>query len=735
MAWHTLDSGLQLEAPRLAVAVLQSEAEMLHSPARDVSTYLRARGKRWRVETFTERMFDGVEKIAASFDCVIIGFNAVCHDTGIRKALLAADDLPPNLLILHQDDPDALAFLRDEWAVQIRPLSKRADTAYPRERRETEEILLNWPRTVSDGAPDQPIQCQASAWLATVPSSRWRTVLEVHEGPDLVPVMVRGSMASGRRLVVCTAWLDPRDYKPHARLLTNAIEFCAHGRPEIAVVSACAESDEPAGRVSPAGLLARKLRLQGASTLQLAPPQDGELHFDEWPLREVSHVVLRDGAKPELFLERPDVSAWMESGGALVGVDDGGRFRLHTGIADAHWVAQRWALWFHTTPIATWVDSLFRARAVLRVVARLQSPVSRAHPERLGLDIPLAAYRDEVACLIARELDGTVHVDGLVTATAAALDLDALVGGGAIEETQLANVRAWLRHAFEWAAPEEQFDIARALGPDAMDLFERAAHDASYRAVSAVCVTRMREAAVSCGAPGVAIEEAGVEVDSLTELDTRLQLCAEFLAGVAELARTRPHEPISALDSRLVDRAVGTLSKQGVLVRLQGSLDAVDAEAVSAEAIGLMSYFDITGEGTLPARPETIGIPAGAVEPMLRETRRARAAELTARAEEMRLRRPLSVAQMALLWVALVLAVAAGVVGAQIIALDLNTLSVIAAAVGLFTTVFVVAALMLVRWQLYPRYGRTLAATVSEGMPGLRRRLAALVHDEQRPAL
>src|SRR6187402_1885322 len=106
MAWQTLDSGLQLEAPRLAVAVLQSEAEMLHSPARDVSTYLRARGKRWRVETFTERMFDGVEKIAASFDCVIIGFNAVCHDTGIRKALLAADELPPNLLILRQAHAD-----------------------------------------------------------------------------------------------------------------------------------------------------------------------------------------------------------------------------------------------------------------------------------------------------------------------------------------------------------------------------------------------------------------------------------------------------------------------------------------------------------------------------------------------------------------------------------------------------------------------------------------------------
>jgi hypothetical protein len=731
MAWQTLDTGLQLDAPRLAVAVLQSEAEMLHSPARDVSTYLRAHRRRWRVETFTERMFDGVEKIAASFDCVIIGFNAACGSGGIREALLDADELPPNLLILHQHHPDALAFLRDEWGVAIRPLAKRAEVAHPRERRETEEILLNWPRTVAEGAPEAPIECQSSTWLATDPNSGWRTVLEVEEGPDRVPVMVRSSMTSDRRLVVCSAWLDPRDYKSHARLLTNAIEFCAHGRPEIAVVSECAEADLPDGAVSPAGLLARKLRLQGASTVQLAPARGGEIYFDQWPLREVSHVVLRDGATPDHYLERPDVASWMESGGSLVGVDGGGRFSLHTGIADAHWVAQRWSLWFHTVPVEAWLDNLFQARAVLRVLARIQSPRSRAHPERLGLDEPLEAYRDRVATLVDRELGGAAHVDGLVAPTAAVLDLDTLVGGGTLEETHLANVRAWMRHAFEFAALEERFDIARALGPDAVDLFEEAAHDAADRAVSVVCVTRIREAAVRCGASAGAIEEAGVEVDSLTELDTRLQLCAEFLGGVADLARTRPDEPIGELDGRLVDRAVGTLSKQGVLVRLEGGFGEVDAETVSSEAIGLMSYFDITGEGTLPARPDTIGIPAGAVEPMLKETRRARGAELAARAEEERLRRPLGVAQLALLWVTLVLAVGAAVAFARMIRFDLDALTVFGGAVALFTAVFVIVALVLVHWQLYPTAGRSLAATVSGGIPGLRRRLAALVQAEE----
>jgi hypothetical protein len=315
------------------------------------------------------------------------------------------------------------------------------------------------------------------------------------------------------------------------------------------------------------------------------------------------------------------------------------------------------------------------------------------------------------------------------------LDLDALVQGEALPAPRVADVRAWLREAFEGAALEERFDIARALGPSAVDLFALAATDASAGPVSVVCVTRMREAAVSCGAPTVAIEKAGVKVDSLTELDTRLQLCAEFLAGVAELARAEPDAPISALDATLVDRAVSTLSKQGMLVRLDQSVADVSDEAVNAEAVGLMSYFQITGEGTLPARPETVGIPVGAIEPMLTETRRARAAELEARAGEQRLRKPLGLAQLVLLGVAIVLAVAAGVAGAGIVALDLNTLSVVAGAVTLFTGVFVVVALVLVSWQLYPEMGRKFATAVSEGVPGMRQRLSTLVSDKERPVV
>jgi hypothetical protein len=39
------------------------------------------------------------------------------------------------------------------------------------------------------------------------------------------------------------------------------------------------------GRLPPAALLARKLRLQGSSTVEIAPAPNSELYFDQWPLR------------------------------------------------------------------------------------------------------------------------------------------------------------------------------------------------------------------------------------------------------------------------------------------------------------------------------------------------------------------------------------------------------------------------------------------------------------------
>jgi hypothetical protein len=730
MTWQTLDTGIQLDAPRLAVALVQSEAEMLHSPAHDVSSFLRGNDQRWRLESFTERTFDAVDKIASSFDCVIIGFNAACHHSSIRNALKAAQRPPANLLILHQQESEALDFLRDGLAIGLEPLRERAEHAFARERREQDELLLNWPRRVVSGAPQQPISCAASFSLYFGTESAWRTVLEVEDGRRRMPVMVRTSTTLNRRLVVCSAWLDPRDDAQHARLLENAIAYCAQGRPEIAVVA----RGPSEGRLPPAALLARKLRLQGSSTVEIAPAPNSELYFDQWPLREVSHVVLRNDERPESYLERRDAAVWLESGGTLVGVNNG-RFTLHTGVSDAHWVAQRWALWFHSVDQEGWLDGIFRARAVLEVLSRIQGSDSRAHPERLGLDRDIAELIPQLGRLIDAELGGRYNVNELVSATTAALDVDRLAGGRVLQEAQRLQVEAWLRAAFPRASLEERFDIARALGEKGLDLFEEAATAASTGPVSVVCVTRMREAALRCRARSVTVEEAGVGVDSLTELDTRPQLCAEFLAAMAELARARPEDEVSSFNSTLADRAVATLAKHSVLVRPDDALAEVDAEAVCSEALGLMSYFHLTGEATLPARPETVGLPTGAVEPVLKETRRARAAELAARAEEQRLRRPLDIAQIALLCVTVFLAVGIALAGAKLIVLDLNALTVIGGGLAMFTGVFVIVALLLVRWHLYPPMGRTLATTVSGGMSGLRRRLATLVQEEERPVL
>ena len=725
MTWQKLDTGIELDAPRLAVALVQSEAEMLHSPAHDVSSFLRGDRDRWRLESFTERTFDAVDKIASSFDCVIIGFNAACHHSGIREALQAAQRPPGNLLILHQRETTALDFLHDGLAIELEPLEARADHAYARERRERDELLLNWPRRVVSGSVQEPISCAASFSLRFGADTAWRTVLEVEDGTRRVPVMVRTSTTMNRRLVVCSAWLDPRDDEQHARLLENAIAYCAQGRPEIAVVAPASSN----GRLPPPALLARKLRLQGSSTVEIAPEPGTELHFDQWPLREVSHVVLRNDERPERYLDHDDAASWLESGGTLVGVNNG-RFTLHTGVSDAHWVAQRWALWFHSVDQERWLDGIFRARAVLQVLSRIQGHETRAHPDRLGLDRDIAELIPQLGRLVDAELGGRYNVNELVSSTTAALDVDRLTGQRVLQEAQRMQVEAWLRAAFPRASLEERFDIARALGENGLDLFEEAAADASGGPVSVVCVTRMREAALRCRAKSVTVEEAGVEVDSLSELDTRPQLCAEFLAAMAELAGARPEDEVSSFDSTLADRAVATLVKHGVLANPDGGLGQVDAEAVCAEALGLMSYFNLTGEATLPARPETVGLPTGAVEPVLKETRRARAAELEARSREEQLSKPLETAKVLLLVEACVFSVVVAIAIAMFTSLNFDSLTVAGVVMGVATTAFVVFALALVRWQLYPHRGRMLATTVSQGIPGLKRRLAALTSDE-----
>jgi hypothetical protein len=144
-----------------------------------------------------------------------------------------------------------------------------------------------------------------------------------------------------------------------------------------------------------------------------------------------------------------------------------------------------------------------------------------------------------------------------------------------------------------------------------------------------------------------------------------------------------------------------------------------------------MSYFNLTREATLPARPETVGLPTSAVEPVLKETRRARAEELKARSRQEQLSRPLEMAQFVLFLEVIALSFALAVLIVAITSLNFDTLTLFGVAVATATTAFVLFALGLVRAGLYPTWGRAMAATVSQGIPGLKKRLAALTSDEQ----
>jgi hypothetical protein len=87
-------------------------------------------------------------------------------------------------------------------------------------------------------------------------------------------------------------------------------------------------------------------------------------------------------------------------------------------------------------------------------------------------------------------------------------------------------------------------------------------------------------------------------------------------------------------------------------------------------------------------------------------------------------------ARMLLLAEAILFSLAVAIAIALVTSLNLDSLTLVGAALAVATAAFVLFALALVRWQLYPDRGRVLASTVGQGMPGLRRRLAALTSDD-----
>ena len=200
---------------------------------------------------------------------------------------------------------------------------------------------------------------------------------------------------------------------------------------------------------------------------------------------------------------------------------DNGRFTLHTGVSDAHWVAQRWALWFHSVDQERWLDGIFRARAVLEVLSRIQGRESRAHPERLGLDRDVGELIPQLGRLIDAELEGRYNVNELVSSTAAALDVDRLAGGRVLQKAQRLQVGGLARGGVPAGVARGALRHRSRARRAGLDLFEVAAADASGGAGVGGLRHADARGGARCRAKSVTVEEAGVEVDSLTELDTR----------------------------------------------------------------------------------------------------------------------------------------------------------------------------------------------------------------------
>lgn len=633
-----MPGGGEVKFPRFTLALVQHEGQMLHTPGHDLTTFLEDRSEQWRTESFTERTFEGLLKSASQFSCVVIGFN-VLRSPVIRAALARESregSFPAGMLILHQGDAEAFACLHGELELDVDDLPLvRSKPLVAAEREGDKEILLNWPQDLlTPHRSGELLTSKASKYFRLGQGTAWRVVLEERSADQRLPVVVRTKASAPNRVVVCSLKLEPRD-EHQAKLLENMITYCGVGTPDVAVVQ---DQETASGHRSigwNAGVIARRLRLQGASTLEVYVPSASEVDFGRWPLTGVSQVILANRRLAEgTPLESDAGKRWLESGGTVLELGDSDRLTIRSGASEAHWVAQRWAAWFQSTEPTKWQSDVVDARAVLRVLTTLHQSSSRAQPEQLGLPQP-GRYAEEVAKL----LDGAVrdgNCDETISTTAAAYDLARLAG--VAHRPPAREIPEWLKDSFPSASLEEKFDIARCL--EDRDRFQQALEEAvrvaHVKELSAICHTRLRQAAVACnlGLENSPVRKAmGLQVasrSSLSQFDDRLRLSAEFIIAVINFASIHAND--EEIVSEVADRATATISDRGRLTRMGRAAEAtIDPEEISLEALALLAYSSLTNESTLFMRPELNDLPISAVEPVLAETQRARELEDQAR--------------------------------------------------------------------------------------------------------
>lgn len=615
--------------PQYSVGVLQGESEMIQAPAHDLLPFLEA-DPLWNVELYTERTVHALLDSSDRLDCVVVGYNAAHSSEEIRRALV---ERPPRtgLLVLHQLSVDALAFLAGEGGLSAETLGGPVAPVRSTPGREAhEEILLRWPRTVGLEGGVLPGSA-AHLGVTPLPAGGWRTVLDVESGEGRAPVLVRTHTGAAPAKAVCTALLEPRR-EPHARLLVNLLMWCASGRPTAVVVD---PGDDP----HHAERIHRKLRLQGTKAVVEPEVRAEDLDLRRWPYWGTRDVLLPEGwdptRRPGWPQEDPHgAKPWLRRGGRIVLLGEADSLTIRHGESDAHWVAKRWATWFAGVRTVDWHGgvaggverrgSIVETRSVLRMLAAVHGAAPKSRQPGLtsvrgvlaelagrgveidaaGLGLPEpSAFGAQAARLLAARLDGADNVDQTISATVAALDIDALVEGAALG-SQAPRLQAWLRAMRRSCSFEDRLEIARCLQD--RDLLLEAIREAPetepVRApTSTVRITALRSAIVACELPPAAdLTPLGLDPGQAlveTELRTRPMLAAAYLLSVLDLERFWPaqaQEPARALrdpPQERVDLAVVTLGRHGPLARGEaGSRGAVPVLAAT-EALALIGYF------------------------------------------------------------------------------------------------------------------------------------------------
>jgi hypothetical protein len=663
----TADSAVPLDVPfpKYTVGLVQSESEMLQAPEYDLSAFLE-RDPRWDVELYTERTVQSLVGSPERVDCIVVGYNAAHKSPEIQDALRAAD-LNVGLCVLHQLSPQAFSFLPPAHGIRMEPMRPPIQPELAPQLVVADEVLLNWPMPVGLREGRLP-HSQAHAALVPTSSDRWRTVLEAG-GPDRrLPVLMRSVRGQSPPVVLCTGLLAPR-HTSHAALIGNILLWCASGHPSAVVV---APRDEHA-----AAIMQRKLRLQG--TRAVADPIDdvADLDFASWPLRGVKHALLPQRWDPTAADGWPDrdphgARAWLRSGGRLLlfGGDDDSITVRHA-ESDVHWVARRWAAWFHAAPEETWCGrddpgsesegSIIASRAVLTLLAAFHGDGQTARvpglyavrgvlreleqrdagidPRELGVPPP-SEYLERLRRLLRRRIGDGDSVDDTVSATVAALDVDALLGGRALDPVTRERMHDWLRKRAtasgdQRAALEDRLEIARLDSAESLArLIDTARDDPRLdQPLSAVLITALRSAIAACGVEPTdkAFDWLSANPDSIVadDLRTRPLLAMRYLLGLSDLqtAWSPPDGNDRAANASLsagarairnppsttVDRAVVTVGRYGPLLHGWTEASVPSADIASTEALALIAYFGrnpapthVVGS-THPITPETIG--------------------------------------------------------------------------------------------------------------------------------